>query len=70
MSSAPQSSAPSFIRTYCFLRVPLKMSGQSAGLETLAIHTCTWTVAVLQYKRCPDSPSSTIYVRDVLSLWA
>lgn len=40
MSWALQSSAPSFISTYCLLRVPLKMSGQTAGLGTLAIHTC------------------------------
>lgn len=70
VSWALQSSTLSFIPTYCFLRVPLKISGQSAGLETSAIHTCTQPVPVLQYKHCPHSPSSTIYVRDVLSLRA
>lgn len=38
-SWALQSTAPSFISTYYLLRGPLKMSGQTAGLGTLAIHT-------------------------------
>lgn len=70
MSWALQSSALSFTGIYCLLRVPLKTSVQTAGLETLAIHTSILPASVQWYKHCPDSPSTVIYVRDVLSLWA